>query len=261
MWSRGVGGWGVWLSSLLPMWPLCVGDWGLAVPPSCVPRGPRDPQTHGDPKKLAAFLARPRTKRSLPYVSRTRVYHGCVFLWSLGSQSSKATTEQLARITDLNTDLTPEEADGRHLAAPHAPSPKTPGAPAARLGKRLELALVICAAQGALQKRTPVALTPPQKCVGAKFRQHRENARGGLLKSHHKSAPARDFSPRSALAARAGRMLATWRLADAFFLGALAALSNCHASRRDEGQGRCRHSMSKPTHHAPRCTPRASRRS
>ena len=63
-----------------PMWSLCVGDWGLAVLPPVCARGPRDPQTHGDPKKIAAFLARPRTKRSLPYVSRTRVHQTSVLL-------------------------------------------------------------------------------------------------------------------------------------------------------------------------------------
>jgi hypothetical protein len=62
---RGVGPCGPCVSGDLGVW--------LCLPPVS-PGGPRDPQTHGDPKKLAAFLARPRTKRSLPYVSRTRVH-------------------------------------------------------------------------------------------------------------------------------------------------------------------------------------------
>ena len=63
---------GVWAHVV----PVCRGLGGLAVPPSCVPRGtPRPPDTRG-PGKLAAFLARPRTKRSLPYVSRPGAHQG-----------------------------------------------------------------------------------------------------------------------------------------------------------------------------------------
>ena len=102
LWSPGT--WPLWLHETWPLWlpgtwPLwsCVsgGDWGSSCstapgvlcvgvdtapgPPVAPGRGPCGPPgcvatpTHGG-QKISGFLVRPRTKRPMPYVYRTRVY-------------------------------------------------------------------------------------------------------------------------------------------------------------------------------------------